>query len=51
MIIEFETEEEELAFIKYATEPDNSEGMQRVRELLKNHKRAKERENIISNEI
>lgn len=44
MVIEFDTQEEYDAFIEYSisTNPDNSEGMQRLREMMKNHKRAKE---------
>jgi hypothetical protein len=44
-VIEFDTQEEYNAFVEYATstEPDNSEGMQQLREMMKNHKRAKER--------
>lgn len=42
-VISFDTSEEYEAFVKYATEPDNSEGMQRLREKLKNHKRANRR--------
>jgi hypothetical protein len=45
MIIEFDTEEEEVAFLKYATsnEKTDSAPFENLREKLKNHKRAKER--------
>jgi len=45
-VIEFETREEYDKFIEWATnrEPDNSIGAQEMRERLKNHKRAKMRE-------
>ncbi|MEK4008315.1 hypothetical protein [Paenibacillus sp. FSL H3-0333] len=43
MNIEFETEEEELAFIKYATstEKTDSTSFENLRKKLNNHKRAK----------
>lgn len=45
-VIKFETEEEYDDFIKYttSTERDNSEGMERMRELMRNHVRSKKRE-------
>lgn len=45
-IIEFETEEEYDEFIKYATstEKTDSPELNRMRELLKNHKRSSESE-------
>jgi hypothetical protein len=42
-VIEFETDEEYDDFIKYvtSTEKDQSEGMQRMRELMSNHRQSK----------
>lgn len=44
--IEFENEQERQRFVNYAKTPkktENDEGLDRMRELLKNHKPAKER--------
>lgn len=45
-VIEFETEEEYEAFIEYATskEKTDSPELNKMREMIKNHKRSKRRE-------